>query len=172
MAGRTSDSQILDYFEAAMKGLIIRIFSDTEGWWDRRVPHRVREEAAQRHRQASSMNDVLNKPAYGMIDYINFDGYERIIVRRDNWREYFERIFLVKQVFDYKIRVVQSLRNDIRHGRRLDAVNRIRLRLHCYDMLSQIHEAGLLDADGGTLVERCGLDGLVHSDDGAGARIL
>lgn len=36
--------------------------------------------------------------------------------------------------------VIQSLRNDVRHGRRLDRVNEIRLKLHCYDILSQIYE--------------------------------
>lgn len=66
---------------------------------------------------------------------------------------------MVKSVFDHKIMVIQSLRNDVRHGRKLDGVNRIRLRLHCYDILSQVREAGLLDeADDEAPVGRCGLD--------------
>jgi len=159
MADRTDDSQILDYFEASMKDFIVKSLSGTDDWWDRCVPHRVRDEALQRYEQAKSMNNVLNKPDYGIVEYINFDGYERIISRRDNWREHFERIFVVKSVFDHKIRVIQSLRNDVRHGRKLDGVNRIRLRLHCYDILSQVREAGLLDeADDEALVGRCGLD--------------
>jgi len=161
VADRTDDSQILDYFEASMKDFIVKSLSGTDDWWGRCVPHQVRSDAQQRCEQARSMNDVLNKLDCGIVEYVNFDGYERIISRRDNWRNHVERIFVVKSVFDYKVRIIQSLRNDVRHGRKLDAVNRIRLRLHCYDILSQVLEAGLLgEAGSDELMAKCGLDRL------------
>ncbi len=141
MAGPVDDSRVLDYFEASMREFLLERFSHVDDWWNACIPPEVREDAARRHENAKKINDVLNKPDYELIDYLNFDGYGRIISRRDNWRNHFEAVFLEKTVFDYKMRVILSLRNDIRHGRRLDEINSTRLRLHCYDVLAQIFEA-------------------------------
>ncbi len=149
--------QILDYFEAAIKGFIVERFAGTDKWWDRHVPPEVREEALQRHAAAKKLNDLLNKPEYGPVEYLNFDGYEKIISRKDNWRSHFEPVFLDKTVFVYKMRIIQSLRNDIRHGRDLDPVNWIRLKLHCYDILAQVYESGYGGADDhNTLMKKFG----------------
>ncbi len=150
--------QILDYFEATMKGFIVQRFSGTDRWWDQHIPPEVREDAAQRHAAAKKLNDLLNKPEYDMVEYLNFDGYEKIIARKDNWRSHFEPVFLDKTVFVYKMRVIQSLRNDIRHGRDLDSVNWIRLKLHCYDILAQVYESGYEGADDhDTMIKKLGL---------------
>ena len=46
--------------------------------------------------------------------------YGKIITKKDNWKNYFECIFIEKQVLEYKMRIILSLRNDVRHGRVLD----------------------------------------------------
>ena len=57
------------------------------------------------------------------------------------------------------MRVILSLRNDVRHGRDLDRINSLRLRLHCYDILSQIYEKdGSLQYDKDGLIANVGLD--------------
>ncbi len=147
MTEKLHDSQVLDYFEVTMKDFIVERLSDTDNWWNACIPPEIREDASQRHQRTKKINDVLNKPDYGIVEYINFDGYEKIISRKDNWRNHFEAVFVDKTVFEYKMRVVLSLRNDIRHGRQLDEINRIRLRLHCYDILSQIYETRKADKD-------------------------
>lgn len=142
MVDKLPDSQVLDYFETVMKDFLVGRLSRIKDWWDACIPPEIREDASQRHERAKKTNDVLNKPDYRAVDYINFDGYEKIISRKDNWRDHFEEVFLDKPIFEHKMRVILSLRNDIRHGRSLDEINSIRLRLHCYDVLSQIHETG------------------------------
>lgn len=140
MVSVSDNSKVLDYFEGIMKDFIVERLSHVKNWWSACVPPEIREDASQRHGRAKKINDVLNKPDYGIVEYLNFDGYEKIISRKDNWRDHFEGVFLDKTIFEYKMRVILSLRNDIRHGRILDEVNSIRLRLHCYDILSQIQE--------------------------------
>ncbi len=147
MADELVDQHVLDYFESDMKKFIVERLSNTKNWWDSCIPPEIRRDASERHADAKKINDILNKPDYGPVDYLNFDSYGKIILRRDNWRNYFESIFVDKMILEYKMRIIQSLRNDIRHGRKVDAVNSIRLRLHCYDIISQIHETGQFDDD-------------------------
>ena len=146
MADRLDDLGVLNYFETEMKGFIVARLSGIKDWWSACIPPEIREDASRRRDSAKKINDVLNKPEYGLVDYLNFDSYERIISRRDNWRSYFEKIFLDKPIFEHKMRVILSLRNDLMHGRSLDSINSTRLRLHCYDILSQVCEAEASDA--------------------------
>ena len=141
MARVLDSSQVLDYLESELRGFILRRLEPVENWINVCLPADIRTGAAERLEHEQKMSDVLNKPGYTMMDYVNFDAYMRIIMRRDNWRTYFGDIFVSKSIFEHKMTVIQSLRNDVRHGRRLDHVNEIRLRLHCYDILSQIYEA-------------------------------
>ena len=105
------------------------------------------------------MSDVLNKPAYEVWHYINFDGYGRIIAKKDNWKSHFESVFIDKPVLEHKMRIILSLRNDVKHGRSLDHINSLRLRIHCYDILSQIYEKdSSLQYDKDILIANTGLD--------------
>lgn len=140
MGDSLDNSKVLDYFESEMKDFIVKRLSRVENWWNVCIPPEIRKDASQRHERAKKINDILNKPNYDVIEYLNFDGYERIISRRDNWKEHFEDIFLDSKIFSYKMHVILSLRNDIRHGRKLDEINSARLRIQCYDILSQIYE--------------------------------
>lgn len=140
------DSTILNYFESTVRKFIReRLEGIVDNWWNACIPPEIRKDASQRHKQEKKINDILNKPDYGMMEYINFDGYKKIIARRDNWKNYFEEIFRDKRIFEYKMDVILSLRNDVRHGRKLDMRNHYRLRLECYDILSQIYEKKYLE---------------------------
>lgn len=153
----SSNSRVLDYFESNMRGLITEQLSDVKNWWKACIPHEIGKDATARYESARKLNNVLNKPDYGPIDYLNFDEYERIITKRDNWKKYFEGVFLDKSIFMHKMRVILSLRNDVRHGRLLDEINSIRLRIHCYDVLAQIYESrDTDDADLDAMAHRLG----------------
>lgn len=157
MVHTNDNSGVLDYFEGIMKDFIVERLSHVKNWWNACVPPEIREDASQRHGRAKKINDILNKPDYGIVEYLNFDGYEKIISRKDNWKDHFEDVFLDKTIFEYKMRVILSLRNDVRHGRVLDEINSIRLRLHCYDILSQIQETRNSDAhDRQLMVQKLG----------------
>ena len=132
---------MLDYLENTMRDFLIKTLSSTKNWEKSCISNDIRVDAEERHKKAGPMNNVLNKPDYTIIDFVNFDAYEKIITRKDNWEKYFVETFLLKSIFTYKMDIIRSLRNDIRHGREIDPINDIRLRLHCYDVLAQIHEA-------------------------------
>ena len=125
-----------------MKDFIIKRLSTVGNWENVCIPAEIRKNAGERQKRTEKLDNVLNKPKYTLMDFIDFDAYGKIISRRDNWSKYFDAVFLTKNIFTYKMNIILSLRNDVRHGRRLDTVNEIRLRLHCYDVLSQIHEYG------------------------------
>ena len=158
-ADLTTDSSVLDYFEETVRDFMVRSLSGTKNWWKACIPQEIRNHADKRHEDAKKISDVLNKPVYEAWHYINFDGYGKIITKKDNWKNYFECIFIDKQVLEYKMRIILSLRNDVRHGRDLDHINSLRLRLHCYDVLSQIYEKdSSLRYDKDSLVANTGLD--------------
>lgn len=159
------DSQILDYFEKVMKSFVKQRLSNVDNWFDKCIPPEIREDMSQRYERAKKMDDLLNKPTYDIIEYMNFDGYERIISRRDNWNAYFKDVFLDNYIFAYKMRVMLSLRNDIRHGRQLNTINRVRLRLHCYDILAQVYESGADNADDhNTMIRKLGMAGMFEGE--------
>ena len=141
MAKHVTNLEVLNYFEAKIREFIVDRLSATDNWWKACIPPDVRESVSEKSRRARKLNDVLNKPDYEATDYLNFDHYGKIISKRDNWRNHFGEVFVMEQIFEYKMNVILSLRNDIMHGRALDGVNSLRLRLHCYDILSQIREA-------------------------------
>ena len=133
-------SDILDAFEHLLRSFIVDALSSVKNWEKSCLPDDVRRDAEERHRREQKMNDILNKPERSMFDYVNFDAYQRIITKRDNWQGHFEPVFKDKAVFSYKMDIIRSVRNDVRHARDLDSVNSLRLRLHCYDIISQIYE--------------------------------
>ena len=158
-AALTTDSKVLDYFEETTREFVVRKLSGTKNWWKACIPQEIRNHADKRHEDAKKMSDVLNKPTYEVWHYINFDGYGRIIAKKDNWKSYFESVFIDKQVFEHKMRIILSLRNDVKHGRGLDHINSLRLRIHCYDILSQIYEKDSgLQYDRDSLIANAGLD--------------
>lgn len=158
MTDRLDNSQLLDYFETIVQDFIIERLSSVPNWWNSCIPPEIRKNASQRYEGAKKVNNILNKPDYEVTEYINFDGYGKIISRRDNWKAYFEEVFLDKSIFEHKMQIILSLRNDIRHGRQLNAVNSLRLRLHCYDILSQIYETIQPDTyDRNSMLQKLGL---------------
>ncbi len=134
------DSQTLDFFEKTVRDYMVQSLSAADNWWEACIPQEIRADTDARYQRAKKIDDVLNKQDYEITEYLNFDSYEKIILKRDNWKNYFECVFRDETIFRYKMHMLLSLRNDIRHGRKLNRVNQLRLRLHCYDVLSQIYE--------------------------------
>ncbi len=136
-----NNSEVLNYLESTMRDFLINTLSSTKNWEKACIPNDILVDTKERHKKTIHMNNVLNKPNYTIMDFVNFDAYEKIITRKDNWEKYFATTFLLKPIFTYKMDIIRSLRNDVRHGRMLDPINDIRLKLHCYDVLAQIYEA-------------------------------
>lgn len=144
------DTLVISRFEKSIKKFVIDCLSDTyDDWWTTGVTGTMRQQAEVRLDATKTLNKVLGKPDYDRADYLGFDAYGKIIMRRDNWRRVFGPIFHDKPVFQHKMRIILSLRNDVMHNKPLDPVNRLRLRLHCYDIALLMAGAG--DEDGRAL---------------------
>ena len=137
------DALVVSRFEKSIKKFVVARLSDAyDDWWMSGVTSTLRQHAEARHKATKTLNKVLGKPDYGRADYLGFDAYGKIILRRDNWRRVFGPIFHDKPVFQHKMRIILSLRNDVMHNKPLDPINRLRLRLHCYDIALLMADAG------------------------------
>ena len=144
------DAAVVARFEKSIREFVVGRLSLAHGdWWTSRVPAALREAAAARHASTRTLDRVLGKPDRAEADYLGFDAYEKIVARRDNWREIFGAIFQDKPVFQHKMRVILSLRNDVMHHKPLDLINSLRLRLHCYDVALLMAGAGGDEGGGG-----------------------
>ena len=141
------DAAVVLRLENSLKAFIkSRLSGVYDDWWKSGVPHNLRKAAEDRRKSTEPLNRALGKPRHDAFDYLGFDSYEKIILRRDNWRTVFAPVFHDKPLIQHKLRIILSLRNDVMHNKPLDPVNRLRLRLHCYDIASLI--AGADDGDG------------------------
>lgn len=137
------DTLVVSRFEKAIRKFVVDRLSDAyDDWWALGVTSTLRQNAEVRHKTTKTLNKVLGKPDYDRADYLGFDAYGKIILRRDNWRRIFGAVFHDKPVFQHKMRIILSLRNDVVHNKPLDPVNRLRLRLHCYDIALLMAGAG------------------------------
>lgn len=100
MAAAFDNSRVLDYLESELRRFIIRCISSVKNWENACLPQSVMKDASERRKRTQSIDNVLNKPDYTLMDYINFDAYMSIMTRRDNWRNYFESVFLEK-IYSY-----------------------------------------------------------------------
>lgn len=143
------DAAVVSRFEKTIRDFVAaRLSASGDNWWASRVPAALRQTAAARHKSTRTLDRVLGKPDRAEADYLGFDAYEKIIARRDNWREVFGPVLRDKPVFQHKMRIILSLRNDVMHHKPLDTINSLRLRLHCYDIAELIASAPA-DAGGG-----------------------
>jgi len=158
MPSRLHDATVLGKFEESLKNFIVGRLSNTDNWWNVCIPQHVRTTTNERFKRAQKANDYLNKPEFDVTDYLDFDAYESIITKKDNWKKYFADVFIDVSIFKHKMLVLLSLRNDVMHGRTLNQINKIRLRLHCYDLLSQIYGNQESQMDDDALLRMLGLD--------------
>ena len=133
-------SSILKEFEQRFRKLIRDVLSSDENWWDTKVQQDVREAVELRLSKGDKLNKTLDKLEYDKIDFLDFDDYQKIITKQDNWKNYFEKIFASKEDFTYKMNVLRSLRNDLQHNRDIDEKNRNRFKIFCDDLFSLMDE--------------------------------
>lgn len=73
-----------------------------------------------------------------MLQYVDFNDYNSIIRRRDNWRDAFKDVFRDEEVISAKLKEIDPIRNAIAHSRELSEEQFKRLELHANDLLRSI----------------------------------
>jgi ATP-dependent Lon protease len=122
---------ILDDLESALRRCIkSNLEKISENWWVERIPLDIRERAEEKRNK-----DELK---HELIEYLDFTDYVKIILRRDNWRDVFQKIFKDQEAILVKLRELEPIRNAVRHDRALTTEQRERLKTYSQDILRKI----------------------------------
>jgi len=133
---RLDDSYlILKELEKNLRELIQRELSNlSSAWWKERVPHDVKVNAEDRKNSKTMTWPWMEEEDLHPIHYVNFPEYEKIITKRDNWREAFSRYFIDKNITSTKLKELDPIRNKIAHMRELSVAEKDKLRLYSRDL--------------------------------------
>jgi hypothetical protein len=110
----------------------------SENWWNERVPKDVKDRAESRKKKNQQQYPWHKSKNLLLVFYIDFADYNKIISRRDNWREAFREVFKDKEIISAKLRELEPIRNAIAHSRELNQSELSKLKLYSKDILSCI----------------------------------
>jgi len=120
----------LDELENAIRRCIkLNLEKASKNWWIERIPPDIRQKAEERQKK-----DELKRE---LIQYLDFADYAKIITKRDNWREVFQKTFKEQEVIRAKLRELEPIRNAVRHGRKLTTEQRDKLKIFSQDIIRQ-----------------------------------
>jgi predicted S18 family serine protease len=121
----------LDELENALRKCIkSNLEKISKNWWIERIPPDIRQKAEERQKK-----DELKRE---LIQYLDFADYAKIITKRDNWREVFQNVFKEQEVMRGKLKELEPIRNAVRHGRKLTAEQKEKLKIYSRDITRQI----------------------------------
>ena len=136
--GREERSTLRRLEEKLRKCLEGRLSSLTPNWWIERVPPDIRKQAEIRKRKNEKLWPWYGKEDRPLHYYINFSEYQKIIIKKDNWREAFKPIFKDETITSAKLTELEPIRNDIAHNRKLTVRQFEHLKTYAMDLISCI----------------------------------
>lgn len=128
---------IISEFETELRRAIVDALGAVGAdWWAARVPEDVRTGAeGLRTREV----DAGLLPRAGLIDYVEFEDYKKIILKRDNWREVFTSIFAQEDFISSRLADLSAIRNVVMHsGRSLTDDEKAKLEMFTREVLNKI----------------------------------
>jgi len=122
---------LLRNLEGALRKLIEESLSPISAdWWTSRIPDDVREKAEGRKKQAAGNLHPVH--------YVDFPDYVKIIRKKDNWREAFNKILKDEEWISVKVKELEPIRNALAHSRTLPRGGLEKLRINVKDILNLI----------------------------------
>ena len=107
----------------------------SSNWWKERVPPDVSLYAEERMDNKTKTWPWQEDEDLSPIHYINFPEYQKIITRKNNWREAFEKYFKDPKNISTKLEELEPIRNKIAHMRgELTPTEKDRLRMYSRDI--------------------------------------
>lgn len=135
-------SAILFKLETNMRSFIEKTLSEYYGkkWWKAGIPKDVRQNCELR------MNK--NESPFGLpkstrkLDYADFSGYRKVILRKDNWKKiYYEYFGNHKSTIESYLNQLEEIRNTIQHNRsNISDKAILKLQLFSDDILNAIRQ--------------------------------
>jgi predicted transport protein len=111
-----------------------KLSSISDQWWIQKIPEDVRNNAEKRKQKNEKQWPWYSRDDQSRMAYLDFTDYLKIIIRSDNWKQIFEKVFRDKELISAKFRELSPIRNKIAHGRELTEQDLRRLRLHVDDI--------------------------------------
>jgi hypothetical protein len=134
--------KILKELETKMRKCIHgKLESISKNWWKERVPKDVKDRAESRKNKNEKQYPWHKGKNLPLVFYIDFTDYVKIILRRDNWRDEFQKVFKDKEIISAKLRELEPIRNAIAHFRKLTQTELSKLKLYSEDICSCIEKS-------------------------------
>jgi len=132
--------ELLRILEKELRSFIKETLSRiTDRWWYECIPKDVREEAERRRQKEEYLQPWISaEQKADLIDYIDFSGYRKIILKRDNWEKVFKHVFRDKTITEAKFKELENIRNKVMHFRSLTPIEKDKLKLYVKDILKYV----------------------------------
>lgn len=131
--------QILKELETKLRLFIEESLKNiNKNWWKERVPGDVQESAKQLQEKNECPWPWIKKEEKSPIFYIDFPDYLKIIIRKDNWNEVFQKTFKDANAIAQRLRELQPIRNNIAHSRSITSQESTALRLYADQIIKTI----------------------------------
>jgi len=109
---------ILKELENNLREVIERELSQlSSNWWKERVTKDVRDNAEDRMNGKQKTWPWMEEDDLSPIHWINFPEYRKIITKRDNWKEAFQKYFIDERNISTKLEELEPIRNKVMHMR-------------------------------------------------------
>lgn len=112
----TACFEILYIFEEKLRAFIERNLKNKFGpnWADSRLPNGMKEEWERKRNSGETPEGNVGS----LIDFADFTDYEKIIRKKDNWREVFSEFFIHSELVQMAFYFLRPIRLTIMHSRR------------------------------------------------------
>jgi hypothetical protein len=133
----------ISQLEIGLRNIIKRKLGKGSKWEKKFFPNDVLKSAMER-KHATETSNMFKKENYEIIDFLDFRDYEKIILKKDNWKQYFENVFEHYDDLRTDLKRLAQLRNAIKHNRGksvekiLSEINKKRLEVIYHDIMTTI----------------------------------
>lgn len=146
--GRPVDPDTVESYEllADLEYHFRRLISDRlskaeKQWWKRRIPQDVREAAEEAQSKEERPFPWIEPENLEVIHFVDFTGYRKIIIQKNNWDECFAEVFHDKELISAYLTELERVRVKVAHSRNLQPVEVKTLKLYHEKIVSAIGKA-------------------------------
>ena len=138
-SSQLSAYELLKQLESSLRISIEKAMSEiSPDWWNARIPNDVKQNAENRKRRNEKQWPWTTVDNLHVIHYIDFPDYAKIITRRDNWNEVFEKIFGNRERLIQKLNELEPIRNAIAHSRDISQRDLLKLQLYTEEIATAL----------------------------------
>lgn len=112
--------QLLYNIEVGLREFIVETCSKELGeqWWKQRMPSDVKDNAKKglEAERAIKWSELI---PYHIIYYTDFPDLKKIIIKGDNWKDFFQAIFQRDDILKNTLSELEPIRNKVAHNRKI-----------------------------------------------------